>query len=175
MQQLSAAEAEAAARAERLAEENDSLTAELERSQEVCREMLAARRAARDALSEMSAQVGLGVRCACEDSREDWWEECAVGRARSDQELLAEDILFIGFSLHGHRCVACSHTACVQNARLLAAYVGQKQETAQLKEELCRQHRESEVRAPVAFGCLLAWPGCCRLFCPHINRALVRF
>ncbi|KAL4425786.1 hypothetical protein ABPG75_009802 [Micractinium tetrahymenae] len=56
VQQLSATEAEAAARVERLTMENDALAAELERSQEVCREMLAARRAARDALSEMSAQ-----------------------------------------------------------------------------------------------------------------------
>lgn len=36
--------------------ENDALANELATSQEVCREMLAARRAARDALSEMSAQ-----------------------------------------------------------------------------------------------------------------------
>ena len=58
VQHISAAEAEAAARVERLRMENQALGAELERSQEVCREMLAARRAARDALSEMSAQVG---------------------------------------------------------------------------------------------------------------------
>lgn len=57
VQQLSAEEADASARVERLVMENDALNAELERSQEVCREMLAARRAARDALSEMSAQV----------------------------------------------------------------------------------------------------------------------
>lgn len=56
VQQLSRAEAEASAMLERLRMENDALAAELVHSQEVCREMLAARRAARDALSDMSAQ-----------------------------------------------------------------------------------------------------------------------
>eukprot|EP00887_Chlorella_sp_A99_P001003 scaffold5.g1003.t1 len=56
VQALSRAEAEASAAAERLRLENDALAGELVHSQEVCREMLAARRAARDALSEMSAQ-----------------------------------------------------------------------------------------------------------------------
>lgn len=55
VQRLSAAEAEASARAERLAMENDALAQELAHSQEVCREMLAARRAARDALADVSA------------------------------------------------------------------------------------------------------------------------
>lgn len=58
VQQLSSAEAEANAAVERLCMENDALASDLERSQEVCREMLAARRAARDALADMSAQVG---------------------------------------------------------------------------------------------------------------------
>jgi hypothetical protein len=57
VQQLSSAEAEANAAVERLCMENDALASDLERSQEVCREMLAARRAARDALADMSAQV----------------------------------------------------------------------------------------------------------------------
>ncbi|PRW59069.1 Chaperone dnaJ isoform B [Chlorella sorokiniana] len=55
VQRLSAAEAEASARAERLTMENDALAQELAHSQEVCREMLAARRAARDALADVSA------------------------------------------------------------------------------------------------------------------------
>ena len=55
MQCLSAAEAEASARAERLAMESDALAQEVAQSQEVCREMLVARRAARDALADVSA------------------------------------------------------------------------------------------------------------------------
>lgn len=44
---------------------------------------------------------------------------------------------------------ACPCACCLQNARLLAAYVAQKQEAAQLKEELRRHQLESEVCATV--------------------------
>lgn len=66
VQRVSGDHAEAAARVERLSMENDALSGELQASQEVCREMLAARRAARDALADMQAQNARLLAAYCE-------------------------------------------------------------------------------------------------------------
>ena len=99
VQQLSRTEAEASAGVERLRMENDALAGELEQSQEVCREMLAARRAARDALSEMSAQNARLVTAYVERKQEAAALREALRRQERDAEVGVEWVCCAGWGM----------------------------------------------------------------------------